>query len=753
MSGPRHIFLILLVISLTSCTSKFHLTPIVPSSTVLTPELTFTATTQPPIPTASSIPISAKTHALTTLLSPVLTTTITSKPTSTQTQTLTTIMMPFLTTTPIPSLPLSENSLFRLQSQVGGGVAGVAQVDNIAYVGIGPRLATIDVSKPSNPHLLAQSDVLPGKVSGVILISPLPHLILVVSAGIYLVILTSSSEESLHVVGELTLPGAITAMVLNHSNDRLYLGGSIYQSYDPNSGDVTSGFVGIVDISGPNEPKLLDKMELNDSLLSLAMGKSFMYAGLTQNGSARGIIGIPISSSERLGKPILVIPASDDYNSAYAMQVLGDRLYIGTYQAMIVYNISNPSAPIEKWRISEDKLTSSSHPIYSVSGFVLHENRVDAAGLVCSEACYFPLGLTTFTPSELITGTPDTTTASMVAESQNRLFLANDGLEIYSYNQARNLVKLGAYYPDLAVISYHVAVGDYLYTVDEASQGETPQYLHVLRIRDLAVVGKIFLDVPKSYSFIPNWCSGMTTDGSRLYLYGHLGIWIFDISNPVKPSLLGRSSSLISDMGTGGAAASLGIRHLLFLNGLDSGILTAYDASDVNQINTLSFTLFNDRNDASQISMMVWNGNNLYALSQQSAQQSTFYVFKLENDELKMQSKTMFDGYINDMAAKNDLVALTGSQGLNIISVVDVAHPLIITQIPLKGSKAVVAFQDNHLIVVVGGTNSVLLAYDVSDPIHPQLLTANDLPVIDTISVTGKYIVLSGTLSGIEVLR
>jgi len=55
-----------------------------------------------------------------------------------------------------------------LVGQIGGACLAVAVQGNMAYVGLGPRLAALDVSSPASPTLLGQSVVLPGVMEGVV---------------------------------------------------------------------------------------------------------------------------------------------------------------------------------------------------------------------------------------------------------------------------------------------------------------------------------------------------------------------------------------------------------------------------------------------------------------------------------------------------------------------------------------------------------------------------------------------------------
>lgn len=106
--------------------------------------------TQPPtlIPSLTATPAA-------TLTPSTLPSTSAQVPTPTQIPTATPTPTPSQTPTqtPFPPSPLTDNTTFHLQAQVGGSIASVALLDQTVYVGIGSRLAALDVSNPSTPLL------------------------------------------------------------------------------------------------------------------------------------------------------------------------------------------------------------------------------------------------------------------------------------------------------------------------------------------------------------------------------------------------------------------------------------------------------------------------------------------------------------------------------------------------------------------------------------------------------------------------
>lgn len=97
--------------------------------------------------------------------------TITPSPIPSSTPTVTATPTPTLTPTPTTSFwenyqGNTEGALYplRVVNQIGGRANRVIVADDVAYVAVGPRIWTLDVSQPEAPTTLGQTDVLPGIV-------------------------------------------------------------------------------------------------------------------------------------------------------------------------------------------------------------------------------------------------------------------------------------------------------------------------------------------------------------------------------------------------------------------------------------------------------------------------------------------------------------------------------------------------------------------------------------------------------------
>jgi len=65
----------------------------------------------------------------------------------------------------MPAAPIYS---LELVGQIGGATNAVAVQGDYAYVGVGPRLVTLNISNPANPVVVGQTGVLPDVVQGVV---------------------------------------------------------------------------------------------------------------------------------------------------------------------------------------------------------------------------------------------------------------------------------------------------------------------------------------------------------------------------------------------------------------------------------------------------------------------------------------------------------------------------------------------------------------------------------------------------------
>ncbi len=652
---------------------------------------------------------------------------------------------------PTPTPPASAPAItpLALLAQRGGSVQGVAVSGSTAYIGSGSRLSALDVSDPSAPRLLAQSEPLPGLVSGVVLFSTTPKMqAAAVSAGRYVEVLDISRADKIVRVNEVALPGTINAMVLDTTNWKLYVGGFVYKNVDSNT-SVNTGYVAVVDLA--NGVRLGQVRDLVDPVGSLARTDGMLYAG-NVNAGVTAITGVPLLFSGQFGEPRPAVTVNGLALDIYSLQAAGNRLYAGSYSAMLAYDISNPAAPIEKWRATQD---DAGNALMMVQGFVLHANRIDMAGLVPSGGMGGPWQAS-LTPPEAVPVDSGSAAATIAAGDSSRLYVTRDGLRIFDAGSPQSLKPLGVYQPPLLYTIDQAAAGDLLYTLDtDSSSHNWAQFLHVLRLPGLETVGEYRFAGPDD---APGWeyYSGMAVEGNRLYVFDlHKGTWAFDLSDPLKPALLNRPGVFSDGLSAAAAAASDG-RHLLFKSSPQSAspnTLDVYDVTDLDNIVSLSSLELKNED----VTRMRWSGNALYAVTQANPAAGNdftywFYIIGLENGALKIQYRMQLEADAN-LAAQGSLVALAEPQKLILLSATDPALVQVIKYQTSLPAPAGLDFLGDRLLVSMPGSTSQLLIFDLSNPSHPALAYALDVPYTERLSTSAPFAVLSAGSSGITVLK
>ncbi|MDI6694884.1 MAG: hypothetical protein QME21_07560 [Anaerolineales bacterium] len=253
------------------------------------------------------------------------------------------------------------NQRLSLSDQIGGNSYAVDVQDGYAYLGVGPRLMILDLSAPSSPKVVGQSEMLPGVVRGVVVQGNIAY----VAAGKGgLRVLDVSQPAAPVEIGALT--GFQWAMGLVVDQGRAYIA------------DNASG-LWIVEVSDPSRPRLLGSYKLKQPASGLAISNGVVYvvqmqgaltaidARQPENPNLLGEIALPqMSAAVALHGHYAAIAAGMeglwmvDIADPKAMQKVGalkatwtdgitiedERAYLtDTMQGLLVVDISQPAQP------------------------------------------------------------------------------------------------------------------------------------------------------------------------------------------------------------------------------------------------------------------------------------------------------------------------------------------------------------------------------------------------------------------------
>lgn len=176
--------------------------------------------------TATAVPTTVV-STNTPLPSATLTNTSTQTPTATPRPTETATATPTLTPSLIPSPTISlwqsdlveRNADFKIVDQLGGRINTVTVQDGIAYVGVGPRLWTLDVSRPETPIELGESDILPELIQYIAVFGDTAYVLTIDESGFWIIDVSQPHNPQIRTFFETSEP----IYFLQIWNKRLYV--------------------------------------------------------------------------------------------------------------------------------------------------------------------------------------------------------------------------------------------------------------------------------------------------------------------------------------------------------------------------------------------------------------------------------------------------------------------------------------------------------------------------------------------------
>ena len=180
------------------------------------------------------------------------------KPT-TQPALSTIFLTPLATPTPNPVAP-------KLVGQVGGASYAVAAQGHYAYLGVGPRLAIVDVSDPRTPRIIGRSEVLPGMVQKIIVRGERAY----VGAGKSLAVIDVSVPTEPRLIGQIsTFPWSVQDFALQGNGAYVGLGEDPYRAQE--------GAFWIVDLTNLNQPRAIASLEFTRTVVGVGVAGAYAY--------------------------------------------------------------------------------------------------------------------------------------------------------------------------------------------------------------------------------------------------------------------------------------------------------------------------------------------------------------------------------------------------------------------------------------------------------------------------------------------
>lgn len=208
-----------------------------------------------------------------------------------------------------------------LVGQIGGSAEAVSVDGNYAYVGAGPRLLILDISNPSSPTKVAQTEVLPDTVNDVVVADRYAY---VVTAGSGLHIFDIRNPLAPNQVG--SFDNGYTAAV-TVANNVAYL--------------VNSLGLRIINVANPQAPTEMAMLDMS-AASDVAVAGSYAYvtvADWSNNSGGLHIINISTPTPNEV--------AALDIGKAFAVAVANNIAYLITESSLRLINVASPTTASE----------------------------------------------------------------------------------------------------------------------------------------------------------------------------------------------------------------------------------------------------------------------------------------------------------------------------------------------------------------------------------------------------------------------
>lgn len=473
--------------------------------------------------------VSASTHSPTrgaaTLVTPTSRSNTAETPSMSVPTTTLTTGEPVSEATTVPTAspsPVNEVAL-QVVGQFGGTSHALALRGDVALIGLGGRLAAVDVSDPTRPTVIASSPILGTTVEAVVVERDLAY-VAANEGGLWL--LDVHDPAQLRVLGSLQTPGQAEGVAVRASLAFVAAGEAGLQ---------------VVDVQDPAKPRPIAGLDTPADARSIALASNtVLIADADRKRQDGGLCVVDISQPT---EPRLI--ASLPLRDAQAVAVAGERAYVccacalGGYSTVRVFDISHPDRP--------EQITEVTPPTFSVftdvavaNGQVHLQTQSCELGACRSGLC----GIDLTDPNAPTTPVP---TVSLWADHSGPgrgiaivgryLYHVGDaGLEI-SDMVSGHWSRVGAT-ADLGSVDDVVVQGGTAYAItDETQVGAARlQTLDVRQPEQPALLGSLLL---------PKYCEGcLALPGEPALGEGYLvvpmwqdGILLIDVRDPAQPSL------------------------------------------------------------------------------------------------------------------------------------------------------------------------------------------------------------------------
>jgi hypothetical protein len=597
---------------------------------------------------------------------------------------------------------------------------------------MGARLIALNITDPTRPEPIGQSQPLPGIVHAVLV----QHGVAYVGVGTSIVTLDISNLQMITLLGQLMLPGPVTHLALDE--DVIVAGLSFSPSELHENG---LGSLIAVSVGQPDQLQVLDSVMLPWYVNAMALAGEVVYVS---NPADDTFYAVQVNDPTNLAEPVAIPGVA----LTYSLQARGQTLYVGGGASDVsAWDVGVPSQPQELWRVEAE--ADANLGLGVVSGFDLTDNHAYLGAVSYHGPTIGVLGVEI---PESVPETPDGVVASKVIAQNGLAFFAEDGLLIYDTSDPADVTQIGAYtQPDVWDVATVDGVG--VFVAGNAQQTNDGNRLYTVTLPDLNILGQ-YIDEKRCQQCYSSFVELHVADGTAYIGAADDGLRVVDLTNASDPSLLASldATNGFSDLGVGSLVTDEWI-YTAAAGRCDGRNLTVLDLRDLlapQRIASLEID--------GCIEQLAIEDGVLYAAAYYADREGgVLYSFVRNDSELSQAGTVSFVDAVKGVQAFGDGAIVATSAGLTVISATDPANLTIVAELAIPGGVDEIAIRDDLAFVTTSaGVDSVseLYAIDLSEPAMPRPVGVFHLPAGGgSIAVTDDYVLIGNPTMGLVVLR
>lgn len=558
-----------------------------------------------------------------------------------------------------------------ITGQTGGDSSTMVVAANAAYVGIGPRIATYDLSNPDQPSLHNQSSILPATVQD-----------LALGDG-YLYAALGYGRE--HGLATFSLATPLTPTLVSFYQLELSAM-AVFSAQNYVYVQVDDGLK-VFDLTNPRQPKLVNQLNKHGIANVTIQGNQ---AFLNIQSWLSGFDSLDILDLSEPMTPTL--KGSITLGDILDIEIASDVAYVNTQLGLRVVDIRDPSNPSiinQTDDVAGLQLAVSDNTLAMIGlDYALHTwditNPITPTEIAAS--------------SETILGWP----TNLIAKQQRGYVLTRSGqLNVFDWSNRQAPTRINT--TETPGCKENVAlqvVGDYAYVAD---WGRGLCIVDLRNPNQPTVVGRFDLTTDR------NAVSDIAVQGSLVYMvdWSH-GIYVIDVSDPTEPTQ-------VSFFATAGLPAAIAVNGPMVYVGESindqgfGGSVRIFDLTDLD--NPVEHSQFY----TSKVAQLVVVDQTLYVADNEGGLR---ILDVRDPDNIQMLGQYADTWFAMDVAIQNDLAFVATTAGLEIVDISDATQPTAVSRVESGLVDGVVVADDQLYIGVDGGIQQI----DIRQPSNPQIV-------------------------------